>query len=315
MGKLTPTHKDKMKKSGNGNGASLHIVAAHEPTKSEIPPLPNYMNWPPQAEAVPLLAKPLEAKVVIEPQVAPKAEVKPLKIALVGTAPSSRMLAPFNDPSWTIWACSPGNMNVLPRVDIWFELHGNLHWPENQSYGAPYVDWLRRLTIPVMMQNNQYVPNAVVFPMEQMVNEFGRDFFTSSFAWMMAKAIADGAKEIALFGIDMASRDEYILQRPGFYFFKHLAEQRGIKVSAPNESDIMQPPGLYGYSDVTPFGRKLLARTTELKTRLDQMRAERDKLAHNITYLEGAVEDMDYVSSIWMGVGSANTLPSGGKNG
>ncbi len=311
MGKLTPTHKDNLK-GGNGNGAGIHIVAAHEPTKSEPPP---YMNWPPSPDAPVLLAKPIEAKVTIEPPVAPKVEPKPLKIALIGTAPSSRMLAPFNDPSWTIWACSPGNMNVLPRVDVWFELHGNLHWPECQSYGAPYIEWLRRLTIPVMMQNTQYVPNAVVFPMEQMVNEFGRDFFTSSFAWMMAKAISDGAKEIALYGIDMASRDEYILQRPGFYFFKHMAESRGIKVSAPNESDIMQPPGLYGYSEVTPFGRKLLARNTELKARLDQMRAERDKLSHNITYLEGAVEDLDYVSSIWMGVGSSSPLPIGGQDG
>jgi hypothetical protein len=314
MGKLTPTHSDKVKESGNG--AALHVVAAHEPTKSEIPP---YMNWPPAVDAAPLLTGPTklpfdihEAQVATEPPVVP---AKPLKIALIGTAPSSRMLAPFNDPSWTIWACSPGNMNILPRVDVWFELHGNLHWPENQSYGAPYIDWLRRLTIPVMMQNNQYIPNAVIFPMEQMVNEFGKDFFTSSFAWMMAKAISDGANEIALFGIDMASRDEYILQRPGFYFFKHLAEKRGIKVSAPNESDIMQPPGLYGYSDVTPFGRKLLARTTELKSRLDQMRGERDKLSHNITYLEGAIEDLDYVSSIWMGVGSPNSPPTGGQNG
>ena len=54
--------------------------------------------------------------------------------------------------------------------------------------------------------------------------------FTSSFAWMMAFAMKQGASEIALYGIDMASRDEYILQRPGFYFFRHEAKRRGIKV-------------------------------------------------------------------------------------
>src|SRR5215467_9147402 len=32
------------------------------------------------------------------------------KVAIIGMAPSSRMLAPFNDPTWDIWVCSPGNM-------------------------------------------------------------------------------------------------------------------------------------------------------------------------------------------------------------
>jgi hypothetical protein len=194
-------------------------------------------------------------------------------------------------------------MNAIPRADVWFELHKNLHWPENQSYGGPYIEWLRRLTIPLYMQDQSYVPNALTFPKDEMIKQFGKDFFTSSFAWMMAFAISQGASEISLYGIDMASRDEYILQRPGFFFFKHIAEQRGIKVSAPNESDIMMPPGLYGYSEVTPMGRKILAREVEIKARLEGMRAEKAKLDHNITYLEGAVEDVDYFKSIWIGQG------------
>lgn len=234
----------------------------------------------------------------------PKPKTADLKVALIGTAPSSRMLAPFGDPSWTIWACSPGNMGILPRADAWFEVHKNLHWEEYRSYGLPYIDWLNKQTFPVYMQDREYCPRAEIFPMEAMVKEFGKDFFTSTFAWMMAFAIYKGAKEIALFGIDMASRDEYILQRPGFYFFRHLAQQRGIKVSAPHESDIMQSPGLYGFSEAMPFGRKILARKREVKGRIDQMIAERDKLSHNITYLQGAVEDIDYIESIWLGQGS-----------
>jgi len=213
------------------------------------------------------------------------------------------MLAPFNDPSWQIWACSPGNQNTLPRVDVWFELHGNLHWPENASYGLPYIEWLKTLKIPIFMQNQMYVPNAIVFPKDEMVKEFGKDFFTSSFSWMMAWAIHQGAKEIALFGIDMASRDEYILQRPGFYFFKHIAEQRGIRVSAPNESDIMQPPGLYGFSEVTPFGRKILAREKEIRDRVTGMEQQLAQINNSVTYLKGALEDLDYVKSIWLGQG------------
>jgi hypothetical protein len=280
MGKLTPTFKDQQATNGG-----IHVIPPHEPLPGEA------FQIPPQSASESAKAE------------APAAEVVPLKIALIGTAPSSRMLAPYNDPSWQIWACSPGNQGQLPRVDVWFELHGNLLWPENASYGAPYIEWLKTLPIPVYMQDQRYVPNAVTFPMQEMVKEFGKDFFTSSFAWMMALAISKGANEIALYGIDMASRDEYILQRPGFYFFRHVAQQRGIKVSAPHESDIMQPPGLYGFSEVTPFGRKVLAREKELKDRVAGMKQQMEHLRHSTAYLEGAVEDIDYIKSIWLGQG------------
>lgn len=238
---------------------------------------------------------------VTAPSIAPAAEPKILKVALVGTAPSSRMLAPFNDKSWEIWGCSPGNQNILPRCDVWFEIHGNLLWPEYKHYGEPYLAWLRSLKIPLYMQDSSQAPNALKFPKDELVKEFGQDFFTSSFAWMMAFAIYKGAKELALYGIDMASRDEYILQRPGFYYFRQMARLRGCKVTAPNESDIMMPPGLYGYSDVQPLGRKILAREIEIKQRIAAEEQEVNKRQQNIFYLRGALEDLDYFKCIWIG--------------
>ncbi len=237
----------------------------------------------------------IEQKVNVEP--APV-----LKIALIGTAPSSRMLAPYSDTSWQIWGCSPGNMGALPRVDRWFEVHGNLLWPQNEHYGKPYIEWLNKQTFPIYMQNQSFVPKAISLPREKLIAEFGPYFFTSSFAWMLAMAMVEGAKEIALYGIDMASRDEYILQRPGAYFFFEEAKRRGIKVTAPYESDIMQPPILYGFSEVTQYGRKLLARKSELDERVRQLKAQRDGAAQQVTYLEGALEDLDYFSTIFGGV-------------
>jgi len=65
---------------------------------------------------------------------------------------------------------------------------------------------------------------------------------------------------------------------------------------------LAQPPALYGYDDSTPFGRKLFVREKELKNRVEAMKAERDKLTHGITFLEGAIEDIDYTRSIWGGI-------------
>lgn len=273
--KLTPTFNDKAKE--------LHVIPAHEPLK----------------EGGFILPKIGTEQMVNEPV---KEPAPPLKVALIGTAPSSRMMAPFADPTWQIWACSPGNMGVLPRVDVWFEVHGNLMWPENKHYGEPYTNWLRQQKFPIYMQNQELVPNATPLPKKELVKEFGPYFFTSSFAWMMALAMLKGAKEIALYGIDMASRDEYILQRPGAYYFFEKAKERGVKMTAPYESDIMQPPGLYGFSEVTQYGRKVLARKAELEQRVRDLKAQRDGAGTQCTYLEGALEDLDYFHSIFGGV-------------
>lgn len=281
MGKITPTFADKP-----------HVVAQHEPlseTASVAPPIPVFT---PQSSGI-------------------HVGLRTQKVALVGTAPSSKMLAPYNDPSWTIWACSPGNMNQLPRIDAWWEIHGNLLFPECESYGKPYIEWLKQLKCPVYVLKNYYnFPTATVVPWWELIREeeFGPDFFTSSFSWMMAEAMRLGAKEIELFGIDMASRDEYILQRPGFYHFRREAKRRGVRINAPHESDIMQSPALYGIADTEPFGRKILAREQEVRQRIGQMEGQLAQQTQanqsNITYLKGALEDLDYFKTIWMGLGN-----------
>ncbi len=279
--KLTPTFTD------------LHVVGQHEPLSgvafSEPHTLPGvwgYANIP----------------IVESPPIVP--EVKPYrKIAIIGTAPSSRDLAPFNDPSWEIWACSPGNKEVLPRVTRWYEIHINLLWKENAHYGEPYLAWLNEQAaagkFEVWMQDQRFVPLAKRFPKPELVKEFGEFFFTSTFAWLMAAAIAEGVQEVALYGVDMASRDEYILQRPGGHYFIQKCKERGVKVVIPPESDLAQPPGLYGYSENTPFLRKVLVREQELKSRIAPMEQQVTAMTQQILYLKGALEDIDYFKSIW----------------
>lgn len=307
MSLITPTFGDKNKPEispqGDTGAAPIRVEAPHEPLSAS--------PWAGLGNHSMTVGQPLS---LVPPTVVPAAQTAPLKIALIGTAPSSRMLAPFNDPTWTIWGCSPGNMNVLPRVDAWFEIHGNLHWPEYKHYGEPYIAWLKELKVPVYMQNQFYVPNALTFPREELIKEFGPYFFTSSFAWMMAFAMFKGAKEIALYGIDMASHDEYIVQRQGAYHFFTEGAKRGVKIWAPYESDIMQAPGLYGYSDVTPFGRKSLARRAELLQRINaakqdiaQHDAVRAQKAADLRYLEGAYEDTTYYVEIHLGVQDNNS--------
>lgn len=227
--------------------------------------------------------------------------LKPEKVAIIGTAPSSRLQAPYSDPSWVIWGTSPGNGNgQLPRADAWIEIHSNLMWPENKHYGEPYLKWLNEQTFPVVAQTEYLLPRGTIrYPKREMIKKFGPYFFTSTFAWALALAIDAGVKEIGMWGVDMASKDEYIQQRAGGHYFIQLARNAGIKVYLPEESDLAQHAPLYGFSDSSPMGRKMGVRRQELQGRLNAMQQQHQQNMMAIQYLSGAIEDLDYHNAIW----------------
>lgn len=229
------------------------------------------------------------------------------RLAIVGTCPSSKMLAPYGDQGVDIWACSPDNAGgVLPRITRFFEVHGDLGLPGEQPWEHSYIGWLNRAAaegqFELVVQDLHLFPHGTVLPHEALIRQFGRLFFSSTPAWMMAMALAEGYKEIGLFGLDMSSRHEYVLQRPGMQHFIELAEQRfGVSVYAPLESDLLQPPPLYGFNLSTPFGRKMEVRRQELMARIADLDKTIGQATHDRTYLQGALDDIDYQLQIWTG--------------
>lgn len=223
------------------------------------------------------------------------------KVAIIGTAPASRAVAPFADPEWEIWVCSQGNQGNVPRVTKWFELHAvqALLAPDCHFPAGPYFAWLRSQTFPVYMQErNEHVPGAVVFPYKQMVEMFGRNWFTSSVAWMMAYAIhqMQPGDQLGLFGVDMAAGEEhYSQQRAGCVRFIEIARDRGITVTIPYESCLGQPPALYGYYEATRMGRKLESRKAELAQQRAAIAAQIDRLTRELAYFDGAIEQNNYM--------------------
>jgi len=232
-----------------------------------------------------------------------------MKIALVGTAPASRDLAPYSDPSWEIWGCSGGNVNVLPRVNIWFELHAldEMNAPENKGMSEPFYKWLREKsdagTFQVVMQEfNPLVPKAIPFPRDEMIARFGHDWFTSSVAWMMALAISrmNPGDTIGLWGIDMAADQEhYTAQKAGCKRFIEFAREAGINITIPKESSIATPTPLYGYNEGTPFGRRINAVKHIASTTRAQLGAQFENLRLQIAFFDGALEQLKYFERTW----------------
>lgn len=233
------------------------------------------------------------------------------RLALVGTAPSSRLLAPFADASVDIWACSPDNSEAgstlppLPRVTRFFEVHGDLGLPGMAEWEPGYIAWLNGNVaagqFALVTQDHRLFPESFILPKEKLVDSFGA-FFTSTPAWMLGLALMEGFTEIGLFGLDMSTREEYRFQRPGFHHLIWCAQRlHNVTIYAPRESDVLQPLPMYGFDLSDPMGRKLevhrqelLARVSDLDRRSGQMQRERDMLA-------GALDNIDYMQSIWAG--------------
>jgi hypothetical protein len=197
-------------------------------------------------------------------------------IAILGSHPATVEAAPFADDGWLIYACSPHNVErrKLPRVTEWFEVHDVIEDP-TRAFGylkaiseMPFV-WMRdqralksgnfpgAREYPPSIKGTSTIqkvkvpqPNGSVAIQQIEVPNGDGMFcpfqFTSSIAYMLAKAIVDcereGIKQIGIWGVMQASETEYTYQRPGIQYFIWEATRRGIKVLANRESCLFDMP-------------------------------------------------------------------------
>ena len=210
------------------------------------------------------------------------------KIAIIGKAPSSLSLAPYGDNSWQIWTISDLVLcKQSPRYDVHFELH-DLDQLNNRQ---PYLEWLARVEKPLFIrQVDDRVPNGTLFPREELVEKYGH-YFTNTISWLIALAIECQPEEIGVWGVDMATTDEYLKQRPSCEYFLGLAAGKGIKVYIPPQSDLLKCAGLYGFEEWTSdMFAKWKARCAELTTRVSTMEETRDTALREVAFIEGGLK-------------------------
>lgn len=237
--------------------------------------------------------------------------IKRRKIAIIGTAPSSCNLAPYNDPTWEIWALK---LFQVPRWDVFFEIHdateGEKRWPKE------YVKFLQTEhragdggLKPLMTQGKvEQWPNSQPFPLQPIIKRFG-NYFTNQVSYMLALAVmqhgqvVNGKKQIVeqigLWGVDMAQhgidgRSEYAHQRPSCEFFLGWAAGAGIPVYVPPQSDLLKTRKLYAF-ERDDFAEKAKARHKELQQRIQKEQQAASVSQRNADHLAGALDNMTWV--------------------
>lgn len=218
-----------------------------------------------------------------------------LKVAILGTT-LHRTQAPFADETWEIWGI---NNPDLPRWSRWSELHNpNLIKTQFTSLW----EWLRKSdgSKPIYMRDaNSEVQGSVKFPRDQLVQEFGRRFFTSSVAWLMALAIYEGATDIGIYGVDMACDTEYAHQKPGCLHFMQVAEDRGINLVIPVESQLNVPTRLYALDDEWWLDEQLAEHKRDFDQQLNAIQIAQRNMDNEALQLHGALRMLEKMKTNW----------------
>lgn len=236
-------------------------------------------------------------------------KVKPRKIAMCGTAPSTRGLIPW-DTDWEVWGQADCTHDAVNPAR-WFDI-APFHRIVDEF--PDYHKWQQQIDFPIYMREKwKAVPTSVPFPFDEVAEAYGVEFMTATLTWMMGLACHEHEKGetvemIGLFGYDMALDSEYAFQRPGIKHMEWICRKYmpalglpEIKVMIPNGSDLAIPIIPYPFADDNADVAKIRARGRDIQRKKDWLSQERAKLEHelkqvndNMLYMDGAEEDNNY---------------------
>lgn len=202
---------------------------------------------------------------VAQRDVLPEEKTPGKHIAILGLGPSldqyleiTKRLggrSKFCDETWTI--------NALGDVfgcDLVFHMD-DVRIQEIRAAAAPasniaaMLRWLRTSPAPVVTSRaHPDYPALVEFPLQDVLNHLGHDYFNSTAAYAIAFAIHTGAAQISVFGMDFTYPNSHDAEkgRACVEFWLGQAHARGIKINLPKTTTLMDScypsaSRLYGY--------------------------------------------------------------------
>ena len=224
--------------------------------------------------------------------------------ALVGFAPNTRHLAPFDDDEVCIMGLNEGyahdfmlRRNGDFRTDAWLQIHAYWDCTRRGNTSDPnHPEWLRsEHDFPIYMQEeHDDIPNAIKYPLDEIIDKFVGDrlvrgnkdddgehsvrYITSTAAEGMALAMWYGFERIGLYGFNQATGTEYQFQKGSTEGWAHLAAGLGIQVYVPYRSLLLKGK-IYGWEYAMHVGRQQLeSRSKWLEIKVD----EKKQIAANV---------------------------------
>ena len=193
------------------------------------------------------------------------------RAALIGTAPTWSE-CPFDDPSLYVVSLNDAYSLGVPRANAWYDTHPtDKMWfrPKNKTtfvegeipdgaFVRPegHLEWLQEKakTIPVWMHDAppaEWPVNAQRFPYEDVkaflkARSDQEAYIASSPSMILAHLVLQGFTEIGIYGIHLATQQEYIDQRPNFEWLLGKVEMMGVTIVLPPECPLLKHGWVYG---------------------------------------------------------------------
>lgn len=166
------------------------------------------------------------------------------KLAIVGMYGGTRDQAPWDDESYDIWCLNEAYYKDtwVKRYTMWWQMHDNGVIFQNIN-DKDHAAWLANCGAPVMMmETHESIPNSVAFPIDEVIQEFGTKYISSSFAFMVIAAWAMEYERVEAFGFKMSNDGEYFKQRPNAdYWLGRLMEREPkMRVYMPEDTEILR---------------------------------------------------------------------------
>lgn len=236
------------------------------------------------------------------PLAAPKSAVKLRNIAILGTAPLSRPFAPAFGDEWEIWAL--GNpVGEKPTYDRFYEIHNPNTFASPEW--AEYRKWLTTVECPVWAFHPiPGVKDVRMIPRQEIENEFGSWFQTSSVTWAVTHALLEhigdptgekGQKigRMGFWGVEMATNAEYAEQKPACMHWIWFAQRYlGIRITLPNVSELCLTGLPYPFNVESAAYNRVKQRWDLLERDIKNCENSLQSLREVLAKLTGAREEM-----------------------
>ncbi|HSS65571.1 MAG TPA: hypothetical protein VLS27_14150, partial [Gammaproteobacteria bacterium] len=185
-------------------------------------------------------------------------------------------MIPADLQGWEVWGMNGyHDQPWMPPATRWWQTH---RMQEVLKYGNAqrHLEFLRSFKGLLYMQEaHPEFPASRPYPLDAVcrLTPRARKNLTSTAAQMLALAVKEGFRRIALYGIEAASEEEYVLQREGIAYWLGAAETLGVQIDIP-PGCMLQCGRLYGYeSAFHPLEEAWRSRIAQLDEEQRRLRA------------------------------------------
>jgi len=176
----------------------------------------------------------------------------------------------------------------VQALEAWMRIHDA---PTPEAFDG-YLNLLKSTQPPKVVYTSEPLagcPANVVYPKEAIFRKYSRMWFTSQISYALALALEENVTDLAIYGIDLESGEEYRSQFIGARHFIDLARLANVTLYLPQGCGLLRDPNPYPDCYETDFALAIMAKLDLLRNSIRDLRSEFEARLTDVGRHEGAL--------------------------